>query len=127
MTTRHPSEATLLAYVAGSLPAPHAIVVRTHLALCGACRGTAHYDAATMKKVQIECMCRLAHLEHHIVCDVGDIIDRSLPYRFEPPDQPGGGLPHPDPSHDAARVPGAEVRVENLNRGQGFGRLAAFT
>lgn len=40
MTTRHPSEATLLAYVAGTLPAPHGIVVRTHLAVCGACRGT---------------------------------------------------------------------------------------
>lgn len=40
MTARHPSDATLLAYVAGSLPAPHAIVVRTHLALCGTCRGT---------------------------------------------------------------------------------------
>ena len=40
MTSRHPSEATLLAYVAVSLPAPHAIVVRTHLALCGVCRGT---------------------------------------------------------------------------------------
>lgn len=40
MTSRHPSEATLLAYVAGTLPVPHGIVVRTHLALCGACRGT---------------------------------------------------------------------------------------
>ena len=39
MTTHHPSEATLLAYVAGTLPAPHSIVVRTHLALCGVCRG----------------------------------------------------------------------------------------
>lgn len=36
--TRHPSEATLLAYVAGTLPAPHSIVIRTHLALCGDCR-----------------------------------------------------------------------------------------
>ena len=33
--TRHPSEATLLAYAAGTLPVPHGIVVRTHLALCG--------------------------------------------------------------------------------------------
>lgn len=40
MTLHHPSEATLLAYAAGTLPAPHAIVVRTHLALCGACRAT---------------------------------------------------------------------------------------
>ncbi|MEO3473680.1 ChrR family anti-sigma-E factor [Roseomonas sp. CAU 1739] len=38
MTLRHPSEATLLAYVAGTLPAPHGIVIRTHLAVCGACR-----------------------------------------------------------------------------------------
>jgi putative transcriptional regulator len=46
MTARHPSEATLLAYVAGTLPAPHGIVVRTHLALCGACRGTVRLGTA---------------------------------------------------------------------------------
>ena len=40
MNRRHPSEATLLAYVAGTLPAPHSIVIRTHLALCGECRET---------------------------------------------------------------------------------------
>lgn len=40
MNRRHPSEATLLAYAAGTLPAPHAIVIRTHLALCGECRET---------------------------------------------------------------------------------------
>lgn len=40
MNRRHPSEATLLAYVAGTLPVPHSIVIRTHLALCGECRGT---------------------------------------------------------------------------------------
>lgn len=38
--SHHPSEATLLAYTAGSLPAPHSIVVRTHLALCQTCRET---------------------------------------------------------------------------------------
>ncbi len=41
MTRFHPSEATILAYVAGTLPAPHAIVVRTHLAQCGVCRAAA--------------------------------------------------------------------------------------
>lgn len=40
MNRRHPSEATLLAYVAGTLPTPHSIVIRTHLALCGECRET---------------------------------------------------------------------------------------
>jgi len=38
MKRHHPSEATLLAYVAGTLPAPHSIVMRTHLALCADCR-----------------------------------------------------------------------------------------
>jgi len=38
MTQHHPSDATLMAYVAGTLPAPHAIVVRTHLATCHTCR-----------------------------------------------------------------------------------------
>jgi putative transcriptional regulator len=46
MTTRHPSEATLLAYVAGTLPTPHSIVVRTHLALCGDCRDTVRLGTA---------------------------------------------------------------------------------
>ena len=40
MTRHHPSEATMLSYAAGALPAPHATVVRTHLALCGTCRGS---------------------------------------------------------------------------------------
>lgn len=40
MNRRHPSEATLLAHVAGTLPAPHSIVIRTHLALCSDCRET---------------------------------------------------------------------------------------
>ncbi|MCC6720551.1 MAG: cupin domain-containing protein [Acetobacteraceae bacterium] len=38
MKHHHPSEATLLSYAAGMLPAPHGIVVRTHLALCPDCR-----------------------------------------------------------------------------------------
>lgn len=41
MTSRHPSEATLLSYTAGTLPRAHAIVVRTHLAHCAHCRQTA--------------------------------------------------------------------------------------
>jgi putative transcriptional regulator len=43
MTTRHPrhhpSEELLLGHAAGSLPAPVALVVATHLALCPLCRG----------------------------------------------------------------------------------------
>lgn len=42
----HLSEATLLAYVAGTLPTPHAIVARTHLALCPACREAARLAMA---------------------------------------------------------------------------------
>ncbi|RVT92006.1 transcriptional regulator [Rhodovarius crocodyli] len=41
MTGNHPSDATLLAYAAGSLPLAHAMVVRTHLALCPDCREAA--------------------------------------------------------------------------------------
>jgi putative transcriptional regulator len=41
MTQHHPSDATLMAYVAGTLPAPHAIVVRAHLAVCHTCRAAA--------------------------------------------------------------------------------------
>lgn len=37
----HVSEHLLLDYAAGRLPVPHAIVVRTHLALCNACRARA--------------------------------------------------------------------------------------
>ena len=35
MTLHHPSEASLLSYAAGTLPAPHATVMRTHLAQTG--------------------------------------------------------------------------------------------
>ncbi len=36
--SHHPSEETLIGYVAGSLPAPHRVVVRTHLAMCASCQ-----------------------------------------------------------------------------------------
>ncbi len=44
--SRHPSEAMLLAYAAGTLPAPHSIVIRTHLALCAECRDTLRLGTA---------------------------------------------------------------------------------
>ncbi len=44
--THHPSSATLLAHAAGRLPVAHGIVVRTHLALCEACRAEAALGAA---------------------------------------------------------------------------------
>ncbi len=44
--THHPSPATLLAHAAGRLPVAHGIVVRTHLALCAACRAEAALGAA---------------------------------------------------------------------------------
>jgi putative transcriptional regulator len=37
MIRHHPSEATLVAYAAGSLPEPHIRTVAVHLALCPAC------------------------------------------------------------------------------------------
>jgi putative transcriptional regulator len=37
MIRHHPSEATLVAYAAGSLPEPHIRTVAAHLALCPAC------------------------------------------------------------------------------------------
>ena len=56
MTLHHPSKASLLSYAAGTLPAPHATVMRTHLALCGACRGTlrlaADLGGAVLQEVQ---------------------------------------------------------------------------
>ena len=39
MTAHHPSEATLTAYAAGTLPQTLAIVAATHLNRCAACRG----------------------------------------------------------------------------------------
>ena len=38
MTTRHPSDACLLAYAAGTLPEALAVVVATHLGGCACCR-----------------------------------------------------------------------------------------
>ncbi len=38
MTDHHPSPETLLAYAAGTLPWPHAIVVAAHLRHCPDCR-----------------------------------------------------------------------------------------
>jgi putative transcriptional regulator len=40
----HPSDDVLLAYAAGSLPQPFALVVATHLALCPGCRAQVRRD-----------------------------------------------------------------------------------
>ncbi len=41
MSRHHPSPDVLIAYAAGSLPEPHALVIATHLSLCPECRATA--------------------------------------------------------------------------------------
>ncbi|SFT33812.1 ChrR family anti-sigma-E factor [Sedimentitalea nanhaiensis] len=38
--THHPSDAMLAAYAAGNLPHPFAVVVASHVSLCGQCRAT---------------------------------------------------------------------------------------
>lgn len=40
MSRHHPSPEILIAYAAGSLPEPHALVIATHLSLCPECRAT---------------------------------------------------------------------------------------
>jgi putative transcriptional regulator len=40
MIRHHPSDETVLACAAGTLPVPHARVVAAHLALCGSCRAS---------------------------------------------------------------------------------------
>lgn len=42
MISRHPTNSLLLAHAAGTLPEPQRVVLRTHLAMCGACGGSAH-------------------------------------------------------------------------------------
>ena len=47
MINHHPSEATLAAYAAGTLPEALALVAATHLGQCGACRGSLRTLEAT--------------------------------------------------------------------------------
>ncbi len=37
---RHPSDATMAAFVAGAMPAPHAVLIARHLKYCAECRAT---------------------------------------------------------------------------------------
>ncbi|MBR0672447.1 ChrR family anti-sigma-E factor [Neoroseomonas soli] len=79
MNRRHPSEATLLAYVAGTLPVPHSIVIRTHLAVCGECRETIRLATALGG----------ALLEHAPPAAMaGDALERTLAHLGEPERSP---------------------------------------
>ena len=44
---------------------------------------TAHDDLSASKQVQVKGMRRLAHLEHHVVADVRDVVDGALADGFE--------------------------------------------
>ena len=83
----HPSADVLMAYAAGSLPEPHALLIATHLSLCADCR-----DAAKeMEAVGGALLDRLAPAEI-----APDALDRLLK-RLDEPAPPKAPLPPADP------------------------------
>ncbi len=95
MITHHPSEATLVAYAAGSLPEALAIVAATHLGSCAACRRT----LATLETVASVLLDEIPPVPLS-----GDALDRLLsrvdePPRAEPP------VLHPDLPAPLNRMP----------------------
>src|SRR6185295_14547979 len=80
----HPSSDILMAYAAGSLPEPHALLVATHLSLCPACRE----QAAELDAVGGALLDRLAPAEI-----ASDALERMLARLDEPAPPPAPAVP----------------------------------
>ncbi len=85
--SHHPPADVLMAYAAGSLPEPHALLIATHLSLCPECRAA----AAEMDAVGGALLDRLAPAEI-----APDALDRLLA-RLDEPAPPKAPPPPPDP------------------------------
>ncbi len=73
-------------------------------------------DLAAAKAIQVERMCGLAHLVHHVIGYVSNVVDRALTDRFQPADQPGRRRTDPHPLDYSSRVPWTESRVGDFYR-----------
>lgn len=93
MPTHHPGEEILLAYSAGSLREPVALVVATHLALCPACRAEVErFDAvggALIEDLKPEAVSETS---------IGDLLARLHDPVHESPAAPVGRSEKPDPT-----------------------------
>ena len=82
MINHHPSEATLAAYAAGTLPGALALVAATHLGRCGACRGS----LATLEATGGALLAELAPVPLSV-----DALDQLLTRLDDPPPPAGAG------------------------------------
>ena len=87
MSRYHPAPDVMMAYAAGNLPEPHALLIATHLSLCPECRK----HAVEMEAVGGALLDRLAPAEV-----APDALDRVLARLDEPPPPAPGPVP-PDP------------------------------
>ena len=57
----------------------------------------------------------LAQFVEHIICNVSDVIDRSLPDLFQPLRQPWRRGRNPDPAHQSGRIARTKIRIANFD------------
>ena len=85
----------------------------------------AHDDRAA-QAVGVEGVQRVAELEHDVVRDVDDVVDRALPRRLQPLLHPARRGPHRDALDDRGDVARAEVRVGDRDGGGVLDGLVAL-
>ena len=104
----------------------------THIAVQGgkdlALLGPADDDLAALHIAVVKGVHGLPVLQHHVVGDVNDVVDRTHPRGPQPVPHPLGGGGNLDVPHHPSSVPGAEVRVRGLHIQQvrQVARAAAF-
>ena len=72
----------------------------------------------TGQAVEVKGVERLVHFEHDVVGHVHQVVDGPLTGRKKPVPEPPGRGSRAHPAHQAGRVSGAEVRVEDGHLGQ---------
>ena len=74
--------------------------------------GRSNDDPLAAQLMEVEGVQRLPHLQHHVVGDVGHVVDAALPYRLKTLDQPGGRRADLHAPDHCALVTRTELRRE---------------
>ena len=77
----------------------------------------AHSDPSPTEGRQVVGVVRLVELEHHVVADVDDVVDRSLTDGRQPGGHPRGARGDDDPGQDSQREAAAALPGDDLDRG----------
>ena len=94
--------------------------------ICSPAARTPDDYAMTVQETEVECVSGLTHLEHHVVGNIGDIVHRPLPDRFEAIDEPLRRWRDFYSPNNTRGISRAQVGVENLDSRGRFRALVRF-